>query len=189
MSTFVYVNSDAAHHHKTIKYNTSVSLFPRLFFSPLPDFFLPLSLLSLPVISGMTGNYLLTNPLLRTHDTNPYNNLLAETVVCNTPSPPAFHSPGARPPSTRTMPRFVFVVAQKNVWHFGKHTEWKCGCLCLSVCGLIYDEKLIRLAIKLETAVLTAQIGKKNEMSTSKVNQVNFTYWNWKIKSFLLPYG
>ncbi|KAF3699417.1 Adhesion G protein-coupled receptor L2 [Channa argus] len=28
---------------------------------------------------GMTGNYLLTNPLLRTHDTNPYNNLLAET--------------------------------------------------------------------------------------------------------------
>nr|XP_057921670.1 adhesion G protein-coupled receptor L2-like isoform X11 [Doryrhamphus excisus] len=43
---------------------------------------------------GMTGNYLLTNPLLRSHDTNPYNNLLAETVVCNTPSPPAFHSPG-----------------------------------------------------------------------------------------------
>ncbi|CAL1579525.1 unnamed protein product [Knipowitschia caucasica] len=36
---------------------------------------------------GMTGNYLLTNPLLRTHDTNPYNNLLAETVVCSTPSP------------------------------------------------------------------------------------------------------
>lgn len=56
--------------------------------------------LYLPVISGMTGNYLLTNPLLRTHDTNPYNNLLAETVVCNTPSPPAFHSPGAHPPST-----------------------------------------------------------------------------------------
>uniref|UniRef100_A0A8C8A2Z2 Si:ch1073-186i23.1 n=1 Tax=Oryzias sinensis TaxID=183150 RepID=A0A8C8A2Z2_9TELE len=45
------------------------------------------------VNQGMTGNYLLTNPLLRTHDTNPYNNLLAETVVCNTPSPPAFHSP------------------------------------------------------------------------------------------------
>ncbi|KAG7259107.1 hypothetical protein CRUP_014731 [Coryphaenoides rupestris] len=45
---------------------------------------------------GMTGNYLLTNPLLRAHDTNPYNNLLAETVVCNTPSPPAFHSPGSR---------------------------------------------------------------------------------------------
>ncbi|XP_035392466.1 adhesion G protein-coupled receptor L2-like isoform X4 [Electrophorus electricus] len=44
---------------------------------------------------GMTGNYLLTNPLLRSHDTNnPYNNLLAETVVCNTPSPPVFHSPG-----------------------------------------------------------------------------------------------
>ncbi|XP_054625516.1 adhesion G protein-coupled receptor L2-like isoform X3 [Dunckerocampus dactyliophorus] len=43
---------------------------------------------------GMAGNYLLTNPLLRSHDTNPYNNLLAETVVCNTPSPPAFHSPG-----------------------------------------------------------------------------------------------
>uniref|UniRef100_A0A4W5MZU7 Adhesion G protein-coupled receptor L2-like n=1 Tax=Hucho hucho TaxID=62062 RepID=A0A4W5MZU7_9TELE len=44
---------------------------------------------------GMTGNYLLTNPLLRAHDpNNPYNNLLAETVVCNTPSPPAFHSPG-----------------------------------------------------------------------------------------------
>ncbi|XP_066538201.1 adhesion G protein-coupled receptor L2-like isoform X4 [Hoplias malabaricus] len=44
---------------------------------------------------GMTGNYLLTNPLLRAHDTNnPYNNLLAETIVCNTPSPPVFHSPG-----------------------------------------------------------------------------------------------
>uniref|UniRef100_A0A6Q2XRH8 Uncharacterized protein n=1 Tax=Esox lucius TaxID=8010 RepID=A0A6Q2XRH8_ESOLU len=42
---------------------------------------------------GMTGNYLLTNPLLRAHDpNNPYNNLLAETVVCSTPSPPAFHS-------------------------------------------------------------------------------------------------
>lgn len=50
--------------------------------------------------TGMTGNYLLTNPLLRPHDTNnPYNNLLAETIVCNTPSPPAFHSPGARRPS------------------------------------------------------------------------------------------
>lgn len=44
--------------------------------------------------TGMTGNYLLTNPLLRPHDTNTrYNNLLAETIVCNTP-PPAFHSPG-----------------------------------------------------------------------------------------------
>ncbi|XP_059420158.1 adhesion G protein-coupled receptor L2-like isoform X1 [Carassius carassius] len=37
---------------------------------------------------GMTSNYLLTNPLLRPHDTNNrYNNLLAETIVCNTPSP------------------------------------------------------------------------------------------------------
>ncbi|XP_073767737.1 adhesion G protein-coupled receptor L2b.1 isoform X5 [Danio rerio] len=46
---------------------------------------------------GMTGNYLLTNPLLRPHDTNNrYNNLLAETIVCSTPSPPAFHSPGQR---------------------------------------------------------------------------------------------
>uniref|UniRef100_A0A672KL90 Adhesion G protein-coupled receptor L2-like n=1 Tax=Sinocyclocheilus grahami TaxID=75366 RepID=A0A672KL90_SINGR len=45
---------------------------------------------------GMSGNYLLTNPLLRPHDTNSrYNNLLAETIVCNTPSPPAFRSPGA----------------------------------------------------------------------------------------------
>uniref|UniRef100_A0A3Q3DLS5 Si:ch1073-186i23.1 n=1 Tax=Hippocampus comes TaxID=109280 RepID=A0A3Q3DLS5_HIPCM len=56
---------------------------------------------------GMTGNYLLTNPLLRTHDTNPYNNLLAETVVCNTPSPPTFHSPGVRlmppPPACAAM--------------------------------------------------------------------------------------
>ncbi|XP_060768294.1 adhesion G protein-coupled receptor L2-like isoform X3 [Neoarius graeffei] len=49
---------------------------------------------------GMTGNYLLTNPLLRAHDTNnPYNNLLAETIVCNTPSPPVFHSPVLRPAS------------------------------------------------------------------------------------------
>lgn len=61
----------------------------------------------------MTGNYLLTNPLLRTHDTNPYNNLLAETVVCNTPSPPAFHSPGAHtppPPPLLFLHRFVFAL-------------------------------------------------------------------------------
>ncbi|XP_016147683.1 adhesion G protein-coupled receptor L2-like [Sinocyclocheilus grahami] len=46
---------------------------------------------------GMSGNYLLTNPLLRPHDTNSrYNNLLAETIVCNTPSPPAFRSPVLR---------------------------------------------------------------------------------------------
>ncbi|XP_006003473.1 adhesion G protein-coupled receptor L2 isoform X2 [Latimeria chalumnae] len=44
---------------------------------------------------GMTGNYLLTNPLLRPHGTNnPYNTLLAETVVCNAPSGPVFNSPG-----------------------------------------------------------------------------------------------
>lgn len=44
---------------------------------------------------GMTGNYLLTNPLLRPHGTNnPYNTLLAETVVCNAPSAPVFNSPG-----------------------------------------------------------------------------------------------
>lgn len=72
--------------------------FPQLFFPLCPSWILSL-FFSLPVISGMTGNYLLTNPLLRTHDTNPYNNLLAETVVCNTPSPPAFHSPGAHLPS------------------------------------------------------------------------------------------
>ncbi|KAM4640812.1 adhesion G protein-coupled receptor L2 isoform 4-T6 [Discoglossus pictus] len=43
---------------------------------------------------GMTGNYLLTNPLLRPHGTNnPYNTLLAETVVCNAPSAPVFNSP------------------------------------------------------------------------------------------------
>uniref|UniRef100_A0A670YCN6 Adhesion G protein-coupled receptor L2 n=1 Tax=Pseudonaja textilis TaxID=8673 RepID=A0A670YCN6_PSETE len=44
---------------------------------------------------GVTGNYLLTNPLLRPHGTNnPYNTLLAETVVCNAPSAPVFNSPG-----------------------------------------------------------------------------------------------
>uniref|UniRef100_A0A8C1E3K4 Adhesion G protein-coupled receptor L2 n=1 Tax=Cyprinus carpio carpio TaxID=630221 RepID=A0A8C1E3K4_CYPCA len=38
---------------------------------------------------GMTGNYLLTNPLLRPQGTNnPYNTLLAETIVCNTPTVP-----------------------------------------------------------------------------------------------------
>ena len=63
----------------------------------------------------MTGNYLLTNPLLRTHDTNPYNNLLAETVVCNTPSPPAFHSPGAHPPSTFT-PAEICVLFYLVFW-------------------------------------------------------------------------
>lgn len=45
--------------------------------------------------SGMTGNYLLTNPLLRPQGTNnPYNTLLAETVVCNAPTAPVFNSPG-----------------------------------------------------------------------------------------------
>ena len=44
---------------------------------------------------GMTGNYLLTNPLLRPQGTNnPYNTLLAETVVCNSPTAPVFISPG-----------------------------------------------------------------------------------------------
>ncbi|XP_075038074.1 adhesion G protein-coupled receptor L2 isoform X6 [Mixophyes fleayi] len=44
---------------------------------------------------GMTGNYLLTNPLLRPHGTNnPYNTLLAETVVCNPPAAPVFNPPG-----------------------------------------------------------------------------------------------
>ncbi|XP_036410875.1 adhesion G protein-coupled receptor L2-like isoform X4 [Megalops cyprinoides] len=44
---------------------------------------------------GMTGNYLLTNPLLRPHGTsNPYNTLLAETVVCNSTGPPVFNSSG-----------------------------------------------------------------------------------------------
>ncbi|XP_057698100.1 adhesion G protein-coupled receptor L2 isoform X27 [Corythoichthys intestinalis] len=44
---------------------------------------------------GMTGNYLLTNPLLRPQGSNnPYNTLLAETVVCNTPTAPVFNSPG-----------------------------------------------------------------------------------------------
>ncbi|XP_034164557.1 adhesion G protein-coupled receptor L2 isoform X2 [Pangasianodon hypophthalmus] len=43
---------------------------------------------------GMTANYLLTNPLLRPQGTNnPYNTLLAETVVCNTPTAPVFNSP------------------------------------------------------------------------------------------------
>ena len=85
--------------------------------SPLPDLlFLSLVLL----VAGMTGNYLLTNPLLRTHDTNPYNNLLAETVVCNTPSPPAFHSPGARP-SLNLFPVclvcFIFISSSPHVLH------------------------------------------------------------------------
>ncbi|XP_078264259.1 adhesion G protein-coupled receptor L2 isoform X4 [Rhinoraja longicauda] len=43
---------------------------------------------------GMTSNYLLTNPLLRPHGTNnPYNSLLAETVVFNAPSADVFSSP------------------------------------------------------------------------------------------------
>nr|XP_038957581.1 adhesion G protein-coupled receptor L2 isoform X22 [Rattus norvegicus] len=51
---------------------------------------------------GMTGNYLLTNPLLRPHGTNnPYNTLLAETVVCNAPSAPVFNSPGHSLNNTR----------------------------------------------------------------------------------------
>lgn len=50
---------------------------------------------------GMTGNYLLTNPLLRPHGTNnPYNTLLAETVVCNAPSAPAFNSPATLRPDS-----------------------------------------------------------------------------------------
>ncbi|XP_034737732.1 adhesion G protein-coupled receptor L2 isoform X23 [Etheostoma cragini] len=50
---------------------------------------------------GMTGNYLLTNPLLRPQGTNnPYNTLLAETVVCNTPTAPVFNSPAALRPDS-----------------------------------------------------------------------------------------
>nr|XP_028588825.1 adhesion G protein-coupled receptor L2 isoform X13 [Podarcis muralis] len=50
---------------------------------------------------GMTGNYLLTNPLLRPHGTNnPYNTLLAETVVCNAPSAPVFNSPATLRPDS-----------------------------------------------------------------------------------------
>lgn len=53
------------------------------------------TLLFCPAAPGMTGNYLLTNPLLRPQGTNnPYNTLLAETVVCNTPTAPVFNSPG-----------------------------------------------------------------------------------------------
>ncbi|KAL1022901.1 hypothetical protein UPYG_G00033940 [Umbra pygmaea] len=45
---------------------------------------------------GMPGNYLLTNPLLRPQGTNnPYNTLMAETIVCNTPTAPMFNSPVA----------------------------------------------------------------------------------------------
>lgn len=93
-----------------------LQLFSCLFFSPSD--FLPVSFLC--VISGMTGNYLLTNPLLRTHDTNPYNNLLAETVVCNTPSPPAFHSPGAHPPST-----FVLTITRVWFWEIRLCAFWR----------------------------------------------------------------
>ncbi|TSM94621.1 Adhesion G protein-coupled receptor L2 [Bagarius yarrelli] len=51
---------------------------------------------------GMTANYLLTNPLLRPQGTNnPYNTLLAETVVCNTPTAPVFNSPGQSMTSAR----------------------------------------------------------------------------------------
>ncbi|XP_031756719.1 adhesion G protein-coupled receptor L2 isoform X16 [Xenopus tropicalis] len=54
---------------------------------------------------GMTGNYLLTNPLLRPHGTNnPYNTLLAETVVCNTPSAPVFNSPATYRETTTLRP-------------------------------------------------------------------------------------
>ncbi|XP_029106048.1 adhesion G protein-coupled receptor L2-like isoform X1 [Scleropages formosus] len=51
---------------------------------------------------GMTGNYLLTNPLLRPHGTNnPYNTLLAETIVCSTPAAPGFASSGHSLNNTR----------------------------------------------------------------------------------------
>ncbi|XP_077189334.1 adhesion G protein-coupled receptor L2 isoform X19 [Paroedura picta] len=54
---------------------------------------------------GMTGNYLLTNPLLRPHGTNnPYNTLLAETVVCNAPSAPVFNSPATYRETTTLRP-------------------------------------------------------------------------------------
>ncbi|XP_055040393.1 adhesion G protein-coupled receptor L2 isoform X17 [Misgurnus anguillicaudatus] len=56
---------------------------------------------------GMTGNYLLTNPLLRPQGTNnPYNTLLAETIVCNTPTVPVFHSPGHSVTSGRDLNTF-----------------------------------------------------------------------------------
>lgn len=58
--------------------------------------YLNLCLLLCLAYPGMTSNYLLTNPLLRPQGTNnPYNTLLAETVVCNSPTAPVFNSPGA----------------------------------------------------------------------------------------------
>lgn len=126
MSVFVYIDSYPVHHHRPWS-ATPPALFSFLLFLPLLIFLPSLSLflclsLSLPVIPGMTGNYLLTNPLLRTHDTNPYNNLLAETVVCNTPSPPAFHSPGAHPPSTFIILATTCVCFKAKIQHFGKCT-------------------------------------------------------------------
>lgn len=68
-----------------------------------PSFLFADLLLFCVATPGMTGNYLLTNPLLRPQGTNnPYNTLLAETVVCNTPTAPVFNSPGLPPPHTRT---------------------------------------------------------------------------------------
>jgi len=63
------------------------------------------------VALGMTGNYLLTNPLLRPQGTNnPYNTLLAETIVCNTPTVPVFHSPGVTTNTLLFFCPFVHVV-------------------------------------------------------------------------------
>lgn len=75
--------------------------------------------------TGMSGNYLLTNPLLRPHDTNSrYNNLLAETIVCSTPSPPAFRSPGA-------------------LWGGSRSVVWECGLFhSMMNTGLQFTENL-----------------------------------------------
>uniref|UniRef100_A0A4W4GJW2 Adhesion G protein-coupled receptor L2 n=1 Tax=Electrophorus electricus TaxID=8005 RepID=A0A4W4GJW2_ELEEL len=98
---------------------------------------------------GMTGNYLLTNPLLRSHDTNnPYNNLLAETVVCNTPSPPVFHSPGAPSQHSLTNSRDISAMDTlplngnfNNSYSLSQDEDYEGGALrCPAECTLGLDD-------------------------------------------------
>lgn len=91
-STFVLLSTQSSFSSSERLFQFTLAIAPNvvLFFwsAPSPSLFI--------CSTGMTGNYLLTNPLLRPHDTNTrYNNLLAESIVCSTASPPAFHSPGA----------------------------------------------------------------------------------------------
>uniref|UniRef100_A0A3B4CGI6 Adhesion G protein-coupled receptor L2a n=1 Tax=Pygocentrus nattereri TaxID=42514 RepID=A0A3B4CGI6_PYGNA len=120
---------------------------------------------------GMTGNYLLTNPLLRPQGTNnPYNTLLAETVVCNTPTAPVFNSPGLHP---LTSPRIAMDTLPLN-GNFNNSYSLRNGDYGDSVqvvdCGLGLDDAAFEKMIISELVHNNLRACGKSHRSESRIN-------------------